>query len=68
MKDIDLLEKEFITEKEGMALSRLSRKTFRRWAEEIGARRKIIPGPHGRVLYLTKKIVDAINSECGGKE
>ena len=59
--NFDLIrKKDFLTENEGMLYTGLSRKTFRKWAEEIGAKRKLQDGPHGRVLYVREVIVNAI--------
>jgi len=56
----DLKQKEYLTESEGMAYTTLSRKTFRRWAMEIGAVRKLEDTPRGRVLYVRETIDKAI--------
>ena len=53
----DLKHKEYLTENEGMAYTTLSRKTFRRWAAEIGAVRKLDDTPKGRVVYV-RSIID----------
>lgn len=56
----DLTKKAFLTENEGLQYTGLSRTTFRRWAKEIGAKKKLSDGPHGRVLYVREIIDKAI--------
>lgn len=56
----DLTKKAFFTENEGLQYTGLSRTTFRRWAKEIGAKKKLSDGPHGRVLYVRETIDKAI--------
>lgn len=56
----DLKQKKFLTENEALMYTTLSRKTFRRWAKEIGAKKKLSDGPHGRVLYVREIIDKAI--------
>ena len=53
----DLKQKEYLTENEALIYTTLSRKTFRRWAREIGAVRKLEDTPRGRVVYV-RSIID----------
>ena len=56
----ELKQRDYLTENEALVYTTLSRSTFRRWAREIGAVRKLKDTPRGRVIYDRSVIDKAI--------
>lgn len=52
-QQLDFSDKNFLTDFEGAAYVGVSKNTFRKWAEEIGCRRKI-----GRRTINLKSVID----------